>query len=993
MEYLNQNDDGSFRHFTFKVRLSGDTALAREYLKAAEADLFALKREMRIWGTEQQYRHLSPVPGVTVKLSIVGMIRVIEIYAKPSGKEKEEEEHRPCFCNCCFAECQIVKVDGTWRSSNHPDVPLPDLGYKHGDRRLRYDVDVCSFVGKDPVSGLTVHEFYRVENVMPSDFTPYKVGDWAMVYFTDEARGEKCGECEDCLPEEKDQLGVIDGCGPRDVMIWMNLPQCVILPIAINDRMSRGTVMFRSIEEMRAGVCVKKANIDWVQFYFQEDPSKPEPQPGERPYICLPGSANITWTAWTEAYPATIIHNVPIHYCTQDGTNQHGSHAFRPKDWVYVLLEGDVFTIVGRTVETLWGYDQYQNLDVKTPTPALLILRLNADGKGSSGVPWGPLYQGWWSYYYSDADESPSVGESAPPIVEQLVYLWDLTHDKALDFTQSAWCDENVTGWQGSDVVYQYLNAYLNRGISPTASYNWGAPLSGTQFPDVITITHYGKVWGHYGDDGMGGPRMTVANFGLNFDHVFVAGYDDNHVAQTVSHLGGWADGTLPAGVMRIRWPSQSSLTFMMARYRASPYSFRRSQTYDGYNDSGSLTSNCRSDYDVKVNLGEGAQWDNNTLVVDLTGFPNSSITFPAMMATVTRHDVTSVSGYTVDNHPVSFYVDATVSMSANTTVTYKFPDLSFGATDDEWIVVQPCNFVHSVSSDERTTYAYNGYNWDLTNFKWDGYQDRRAKGCTMGAMGGVFGISSLSCRFTTATWETQDSTFDDIEGHIDQGSIPPYPPCYPFGSLDYRMGDIPYGVYSVYAEADGTYPTLKYDSILFDKEMNCCTGAAWMHWTGGSELVESYNPEGNSSYGVATVPYLYLNKKVTVYYLRDKTPLYQSRSGIKRAFQFEFVELISRLRDPMRTVNSPPVEGVNGGALREIVFPQLDQFLERMALGFSGPPVLHQEYLDGWFEMTIDHTRMLTREINVNGYYIPRRAVRYTELIDAQYQVSGNIY
>lgn len=366
------------------------------------------------------------------------------------------------------------------------------------------------------------------------------------------------------------------------------------------------------------------------------------------------------------------------------------------------------------------------------------------------------------------------------------------------------------------------------------------------------------------------------------------------------------------------------------------------------------------------------------------------------MMATVTRHDVTSVSGQTVDNHPVSFWADCTVSMSADVTVTYKFPDLSFDAADDEWIAVQSCDFDHSVSSTERLSNTYSGGSWYITNFKWDGYQDRRAKGCTMGAMGGVFGMSSLSCRFTTATWETQDSTFDDIEGHIDQASVPPYPPCFPLPQLDYRMGDIEYGAYmnfSSYASDHGTFPTLKYTSILFDKEMNCVQGALWMNWTGGNEVVESYNPEGHTSAGAASEPYLYLNKKVTVYYLRDKTPLYQSRSGIKRGVQFVFVELLSRLRDPMRAINSPAVEGVKGGAVREITFPQLDQFLSSITLGESGLPVLHQEYLDGWWNMTIDHTRMLTHEVNVNGYYISRRAVRYTELIDAQYQISGAIY
>ena len=432
-----------FQHFVTRFSLSGDIDIAKTLIKTGEREMGILRKQLGHQDLMQGYRETAPFIGARINCSIVGTVRLIEIYVTPQYPlEPKEYEERPCFCNCCLAECQIVKIDGTWRDNDHYDIPLPDLGYQHGDRRLRYDVDVCSFLGISPESGLLTYEFYRVENVMPSDFTPYEVGDWAMVYFTDLVRETECGKCEDCDPPLNDELGRVWGCIPRDVAATLNAPQCIILPIAINDRISRSTVYFRPLESMRLGTCIKKAVIDWVQYSKLDDDGNP-----------VDGYANIRWDAWPSIPGGTVVDNIPIRYCTQDFTNQDGSHAYRWGNSVYVLMEGENWTVIGRDIAELPTYQNQYTVAVPVINPALIVIML-------------------WEQAMQDITD-PEI----PP--DRRAGAWDFTHDTPLDFRRYAWSDMDYEFPLPPDSVDRLLYEFFRRGTGDQAgagSYKYGYP-------------------------------------------------------------------------------------------------------------------------------------------------------------------------------------------------------------------------------------------------------------------------------------------------------------------------------------------------------------------------------------------------------------------------------------------------------------------------------------------------------------------------------------
>jgi hypothetical protein len=432
-----------YNHFTTRFRLSGDIERAKLLIKSGERQMRFLRKQLGFNRLFQGYREHEPFTGAMIRCSIVGSVRLIEIYVQPIlPVEEEVPEERPCFCNCCMAECQIVKVDGTWRDNTHYDIPLPDLKYEHGDRRLRYDVDVCSFMGISAETGLLTYEFYRVENVMPSDFTPYEVGDWAMVYFTDLVRETECEKCTDCEPPVEDVQGRVWGCIPRDVAAALNNPQCIILPIAINDRPSRATVMFRPLESMQLGTCVKKCVIDWVQYSTRDEQGR-----------VVDGYANIRWDAWPTTPGGTVVDGVPIHYCTQDENNDDGSHAFRWGNEVYLFMEGDRWTILGHSVAKLPTYTPpYQvGAPISMINPALIIVTLFTE---------------------HGEQQQKAIDPESPP--DQLAIAWDFTHDTLLSFTRYAWSEEEIQMPTTPESLSRLRTQYFNRGTcDPSNSINF----------------------------------------------------------------------------------------------------------------------------------------------------------------------------------------------------------------------------------------------------------------------------------------------------------------------------------------------------------------------------------------------------------------------------------------------------------------------------------------------------------------------------------------
>jgi hypothetical protein len=981
-----------YQHYVTRFHLSGDIDAAKALIKTGEREMGILRNQLSFQGISQGYRETEPLTGANVKCSIVGTVRLIEIYVTPKYPlAPKEYEERPCFCNCCLSECKIVKVDGTWRNSDHMNAPLPDLGYTYGDRRLRFDIDVCSFLGISPESGLMTYQFYRVENVMPSDFTPYQVGDWAMVYFTDTVRVNECAECLNCDPPEVDALGRIWGCLPRDVELYLNSPQCIIVPLAINDRLTRPQVMTRTIEEMRLGVGIKKANVDWVQFFFQEEQITPKPTPEQRPYNCLPGAANITWSAWSVAYPATIIENVPIHYCDQDGFTEKGSHAFRPGDWVYVLIEGDRYTIFGRTIETLWYYAQYGENTVRAITPAILMLAINANGKGSSGLDVG-IEREWWGYYALDNDHAPISGNTAPPVIATLTMYWDLTHDCQLSFSRYSWNDDEITGWNSSQTLALYIARYFSRGTASVQAYSWSAPQSKSYFPSLARIAGYGKIQAYIEEYATG----TRVFMGLNFDRLWESGAEKNDYAFDYFSTSLWPEGNITPGVMRVRadpsWNEWSTTRFHMARYRTAPYKFRF--TYDQVSDElhrSTYVRDCGADYDFRfIPSSDSTTWDSSELLVELNGFPDSSIGFAPLIATVTRDDNAT---YTYKDYrgPSEYTYQPdyhTLSVAESTTVHFKAPILTADISTDTYEQFATCQLNCTSETLEGFDHDLIGQSIIITRATWSGTE---TIGCDdfMGTPnGGVVGISSLSCRFSTVTWVTGRQDITTTGSYDSSTELPKWSSLigapqttkaiidnsWDYGATRYPewYNPLPYG--------GGQFNSIMGATIICFSGSAPFPDALYYEWQDRSVAAESAWINNSQYPGT--------NERRQEYLLRDKSKAWQSRSDINRTLRISFVELDSRRNDPMRPVTSPQVGGVDGGAVRNVSFPGLANFIVSVEEGTSGLPNLHQEYLDGWFDMTIDHLRFLSWERNVNGYYYRRAAPPYGQLVDSQYLI-----